>query len=333
MLIVTWSQLRRYFYDRRNNKVAEDYYTSKLRFIEEYFKDKDFSQDGVDCFLEWKKKEYYSRTGKPFKNSTYNKYLCLLRVIARKYYGFSLENINRNEDEDRIDTEHLTVDEIDKILATERQYKKTPEVVQYMNFRFKTIFLVHIITTQRPSAIAHVKVNDYDLGKQYLRFKAIFQKNKQEVVIKIPDTLHNMIVKLRKYSQHDYLFGNEKGKMDREWINNEVKIRAKLVGIEKKITGMSLRGTGITMYLKKYALHQVAKVSNHKNINVLAKHYYDPARSEIDVITDTNDIIPSNVTNEQGFIMIRQVCDTLRKTNLKDKVDLIEEYVKNIFYP
>lgn len=307
MTTLNWERVYNYYYKRRNNKVPVEYYEGKFQDIKRFFGEQPITYDTVDSFIDWLENKFYSEHKRKISNSYYNKYLGLLKVVAR-LHGYNIDDyIQRNEIEDAIPTEKLTLEECERVLTTKIPYKLDCE---YKNFRDTLLLKIALITTQRPSNIVSIMWKDY--RNDYVYFP--MTKNGRSHKVYIPPKLNIDIKKLRVYS-HGFMFGDSRGHMDKETVNDIIRKRCLIAGIEKHITFKSLRGTGATQYLKKNALHQVMKITGHRDPKVLANHYYDPENEEIERIIDNNPFDPQPLTGSEKLRMANEFVMSLNKRN------------------
>jgi integrase len=158
---------------------------------------------------------------------------------------------------------------------------------------------VAILSTSRPGEFRKVKWSDIDDSGSHYKEPHLYlrlTKNGTTHKVYLPLYIREQLRSLPRYA-HGYVFSiDPRGPFDLHWFNKELTNRCELVGIHKKITGKSLRGTGASMYLKKHKLQEVAKITNHKDINILYKHYYDEDEEIIENMIENNDIVPKVIT-------------------------------------
>lgn len=306
MVNIDWDNIRNHYYGRRKNRVPEEYYKRKFEDIRAYFKEEPITYDTVGGFFKWLDEVFEAKHGKKMSNSYRNKYLHVLKVCARKTGSNIDEYIGDNESYDRKPTEKLTVDEFKRIIDVDIPYELENK---YRNFRDKLIIKVMAITTQRPGNISDIEWPDYINGYMHFRGKNL-PKNGRPHKVYIPQHIQAEIDTLRRFR---YIFGTNRGPFDMKWLNTMLKKRCVLAEVTKNITGRSLRGTGITQYLKDYDLHKVAKISGHKSMQVLVDHYYDPENREIEEVVDNNAFDPSPLTTDEQRNMCNDLMNRMNK--------------------
>lgn len=334
-MLISWEELKPLYYRRKNNKVSEDYYVGKLRVVNQFFQGKEWTLDTTDAFFDHLEDDFLARKGKKISASYYNKFLSLLRTIAKKKgVTFMAEYAQRNEAADRTITPKLTQSEIERFFGFCRIYWQTvrgggrviKKTSEYDDFRAKLTITVLVIAARRAGELRQARWSDLD--GNYLRLN---DTKTGPLKIYIPDHILESMNRLKRYD-HGHIFANAWGPYTLDWLNDEIRFRTASAGIQKDITGRSMRGTGITMYLKKHPLHQVAQISKHKDIKVMAEHYYDPEDREIEKIVDTNSVSPKEPTAHDLHEEIRAVLDRFRGGPLAEKVKAIDRYVLDALY-
>lgn len=306
MVHIDWKTVHDYYYVRRKNRVREEYYKKKFEMISRYFINSPIEYDTIGGFFAWLDCEFESRYGKRMSNSTRNKYLQVLKVMAR-LTGSNIDDVKGdNENEDRQETEKLTIKEFQSLCDTVIPYKYDTE---YRNFLDILFLKVSVITTQRPGNMRRVKWSDYKNGYLYFRIT----KNGCPHKVYLPPHIQKDLKLIKKYGE--YIFSKEVRPMDPETPNIMIKRRLDIAGIQKHITAKSLRGTGITEYLKQNSLQKVMKISNHKDPKVVINHYYDPENSEIEAIVDNNPFDPEPLTTDK---IMSEIYDFVKRLNKRD---------------
>lgn len=311
-----WSELRKYYYGRRKNKVPEDYYSGKFKLIKQYFKNSTITYDNIDDFFAWLDQKFESENGRVMSNSYRNKFLHVVKVCARLSGTNVDEYKGDNEEEDRKETEKLTLSEYEALMKTWIKYDMRYDVT-YKNFFDLLLIEVAVITTQRPGNLSKLEWKDYFNG--YLHFtKNNLPKNRKAHAVYLPPQTQLKLSKLRRKS--GFIFTQDGRPFSRFWFNDMLKERCKLALIEKNISPKSLRGTGATQYLKKYGLHQVAKITGHKDVRVLANHYYDPENKEIEEIIEDNPFHPEPINNNEIRKILNETMERLNKRGCQSLV-------------
>ena len=321
MLGVTWEQLEAVYYIRRNNKVPIGYYTSKFKRIEKFFQDKEFTQANLDAFLLFIEKDFFSRRGKKISGSSYNKYLAILRQVGKMLkvdFMYEYESRERNA----VPTEKLTPEECQKLLNVRLPYGNDEN---YRNFRWTLIIKVLLVTAARINEIASVTHEDFVDDTLFFRET----KNGTSHKVFLPHDLAEQVRSLKKSKLHNFVFG-DRGKLGKEDVNKEIKARCLKAGITKHITSRSMRTTGITAYLSLYPVHKVAKISNHKTIDTMYKHYYKPEEDEIRDMVDHNPISPVPYTMQDVINDYRKLADKYRQSTFSEAAVKCESYLSTL---
>lgn len=309
---LTWERVCTYFYRRRGNKSPEFYYKRKFEDIKSFFENKPITYEVADQFLEWLEEDFMERNNHPISNAYYNKYLTVLKVCAKLCGANFSEYSMRNEQEDAVETERLTQEEYQRLLKQHIPYVRDEE---YINFRDKLIIEVTVQTAQRIGNIRGLQWSDYRNGYFYIRMT----KNGRPHKVYLQPYLQEKLKKLRTY-EHNFIFGNFGGAFDLGRFNKVLKEYCRLAKIHKNITGKSLRKTGATAYLKgNTPLHKVAKITNHRDVRVLANHYYDPEDGELEEIIEDNPFHPEPYTTER----IIDKCNEFQHDMIKREVQVV----------
>lgn len=304
-----WKRVYNYYFKRRNNRVEAYYYKGKFDDISDFFKDKSITYETTDEFIDWLQDKFQAENGKKISNSYYNKYLSLLKVVAR-LHGTNIDDYKgRNIYEDMVHTEKLTLNEFGRLLKANTPYTRASK---YLNFRDSLLIKVAVITTQRPGNIAGLKWEH--LVNHYLLFP--LTKNGLPHKVYIPQHIEDDLMKLHKWP-HGYIFGQAKGPFTDEWFTAMIRARCKVAGITKNITARSMRGTGATEYLKKFALHEVQKITGHRDPAILVNHYYDPENKVIENKIDNNPFDPKPITTDDIYTYANELVMSLLKRKVQ----------------
>lgn len=254
---VLWQDYKKYLvYKAGRTQRYINRYERAFNTIKDYFKNKLFTENSVIEFL-----EHLQEKGN--KNSTINNYLKDLHHIARiKKLPWLLEIKSLAVEQLHFDT--FTPEEVEQILASNPKRQRNMQVI---NHRWNLIFATLFTTGMRRSEICSLKWSDIEDDRIWIQHT----KGKRARMVKISPNLAILVNDLEKH-EHGYVFGTYNGKLIDSKINLELKKRAQLCGIKKKVSSHTIRRSVATILAKKVNLRFIQELLGHKSIVTTAQY-------------------------------------------------------------
>lgn len=256
--------------DLRPNTLSN--HKSQFRKLEDWFKDRPFN-------LETSKKFIVAQKAKGTKPGTIQ---CSIYTL-RKFCEFLIERgvleenfakkINlprRNRRRESFLVQPLSPEEIKKIIQVKRSYKhgRYKDISDEVNFFWSTLIELLAETGCRISELLNLQVEHLNLGEG--SFTLLQTKTGNPRIVPIPPHLIPKLKKLTKdKSFSDLVFTSYRGKkLYNSSVNTELKIRAELAGVKKRVYCHLLRHSFITTMLTEgVSILEVAEIVGHENLN------------------------------------------------------------------
>lgn len=281
MFPITWIEIAPYLYiecklSRKRNDVV-----CRFNQIARYFHDKEFNRQNVMAYFE----ELQSQQ---LRNSTLNNLLGIVKhcsaylVYADRAQKDFMTDFSYFERQACI-LDVLTDDECARVIDVKIPRSRDSE---YINEKYSLIIEILSIYTMRISELANIEWDKGYNGAEFIIFegKTFSASRKLEVL----PYLIPRINKLRRYD-HEYVFGGPKGKLLDATLNEELKLRCKECGINKKIAAHSLRRSSITNYIEKgIDWMKLLKISGHKDANSLNRYNHLAFRAVTGVLESSH---------------------------------------------
>lgn len=169
------------------------------------------------------------------------------------------------------------------ILPRPKMEQKQPDIlstdeIQRMinstkNLKHKAIIALMYSCAIRVSEVINLKVRDIDTKNNKINIRS--GKGKIDRVVMLDGSILALLREYwSQYRTNEYLFeGDKGGKYSVSSVQNIVKSRAKIAGINKNISSHSLRHSCLTQLIKNGVdLRRVQKIAGHKNINTTANY-------------------------------------------------------------
>lgn len=252
VFIPSWDTLKVYlFIEKKLDRSREKKLIYNYNYIAQYFSDKEFTKENINNFFIEIQKE------KHIKNSTCNYYLKLLKHIAH-YKNETFLDDWRYFTEDPIYVDPLTPAEIRKLVECIVPYKKNSELI---NYRYKCIILTLALTGMRIQELCDLRYADL------IENRFILRDTKTNTVRQIPlaPIILESIKELKKYNE--YIFGSSQGKLKPQTVNSELKKRADIVKLNKRVYCHLFRHSFITQAIKDgHSIVKIARIVGHSDI-------------------------------------------------------------------
>lgn len=179
------------------------------------------------------------------KDSYLNKFIALAKHLDKFIGNNEFQDYTYFKEEQNLDIETLTADEVLKLANVWIPYQKYPG---FVNQRQKAIILIQSVTGARPGEILNLRKEDFHETPLY--WYVTFKGTKTSKQRKAPIGKLGQLISDLPPSTSGYIFESYRGKKLREHdYNEDLKRRAKACGLEKKVWAHLLRHSAITELL------------------------------------------------------------------------------------
>lgn len=293
-LQIDWVQFAVFLYiEKKLKKSNGPSYFSRFKIITSYFRDKDFSRDGINEFFR------YLQDERKLENQSLNNYLKLLKHICGFLNVDYLKNYSYFPKVKKT-IDPFTVGEIQRIIN--RPMKRLRNEVE-TNFRYKCIFTAFATTGMRVSELLDMRYEqDHGSYFEINGTKTVSSTRNAPIVPQMRVLLDKLY---RKYGKlkHGYIFGGRKARMDHQTVNRELRERCERLGIKKKEINCKLfRHSFVSImgrYLGEASLPYIARIVGHSTIQTTYEHYLHYNIQDLSVIASRNPILSKTFTLEQ----------------------------------
>lgn len=234
---------------------------SVLNFIITYFGDEPITRDKFTQFLFEKKEQ-------GLRSTSLNNYIKYIKHIAKFLKTDEFDDYTYFKETEEIIQDVLTKDEVDRMATVEIEYSKLSDEV---NHRFKCFIYFLYETGCRLSEIQYFKWRH--LHEEFIVFPADITKTHKQREVPIQKGLFTLLNQLPKRSE--YVFGDRHGKpMSQQYLARALYIRARAVGIHKRVNPHTFRHTFITTCVENnMPISMVASIVGHASIETTHKYY------------------------------------------------------------
>lgn len=167
----------------------------------------------------------------------------------------------------------LTSSEIQKLIDAPMKYTRDNFTTPSISLRTKTMIMFLAFTGCRFNEMASLKVKNLDLGLGKVTF--VNTKNSEDRMVDILEPLLSALVPFVKgKNPNEFVFSSQRGTpLDETKVSIDLKARAKLVGINKRVYPHLFRHSLITELISRgVPITVVAMIAGHKNIEQTNKY-------------------------------------------------------------
>jgi integrase/recombinase XerD len=259
-----FAEIRDYLvYDRKFTDSKKNIGTleSRFRIMCRYFGERDFNRKNFLEFLRYLREKGYS-------TAYCNQFIKLAKHIDKMYVINELSDFTLFPEEQKV----IDVLSPEQIIAMAEYNMPYTRERDERNIRNRVLIYTMFYTGARINEVLTLTWNDLQESPIPL---IIFNQTKIKELryAPIPESLYNDLTALPRYS--GYIFCYKDGKpIDITTVNNELKLRAKAVGINKRVYSHLMRHSFINFMLRNGAkLHEVSRLVGHKSIATTDKYY------------------------------------------------------------
>jgi integrase/recombinase XerD len=249
MLKLNENQFANYLYLNRQVKDSTVKSLSYFfRHIKTYFENIDFNKENVDAFI-------YDRQ-KVNEKSTLKNYILVLHHIGKiLHLEFTKDYKTPNPTKKFIET--LTTTEIKRLAEIRIKRKKNTRAI---NRRFRAVIYALALTGARINELCNLKWTDI------INDNFIIRDSKTNEARQIPVAPKLKLI-LDKLPKNKYIFGMRGGRLQSNYLNLELKLRARACHIDKSIHNHTFRHSFITECLRNdQNPFKVAQIVGHKKL-------------------------------------------------------------------
>lgn len=253
LLTNIWPEFENYLLvEAKYSRKSEARFATKSRFfgIARFFEERhlDWTRENFRAFITYTLERPKRNDPKEKCSEAYcNKFIGLAKQLDRFLGTKILQDFSYYTEEQNIDYDVLTPEEIEMLANVNIQYGKGGH---YLNRRNKVMILIQGLIGARPGELCNLKWVDTRFnGKTWIiYFKNTKTKRQRKCVIGIK--LGELLQDLPKWSE--YVFTSYRGKQLRvHEYNAEIKRRKEACGLQKKIWAYLLRHSGITTMVQR----------------------------------------------------------------------------------
>lgn len=215
----------------------------------------------------------------------------------------------------------LTIDEVRKIMDVNISYGNFRGLdCTILNTTYKLVIEVLAITGCRFSEVANLKVNDILFSDKKIKLE--ITKNGD---MRFTFLSQSLVDKLKKYTEdknpEDYVFTNMMGKkMNDSDFRSDLKVRAKMAGITKRVHPHLFRHSFATEELKNGAkIEEVASLLGHRDIQTTYSTYVHLADTTLEKAASRHPIIRSDLPPEEK---IKKYVEEIKALGLENEKDI-----------
>lgn len=293
-----WFDFKSYLYiDRKLSDKPGSVSADKSRFnkIANYFIDKDFNRDNFNIFIGTLKDQNYTA-------SYINNIIKVAKHLDRWLKINELRDYTFFRTPPKVNYDILTPDEIKALANVEINYAKHKD---YINQRQRCLILILGTTGCRIGEALGLKFSDLYSNPPHVIFRNTKNGDDRQVVI--GQELFAFLTTLAKKSEFIFVSGRG-GKLDHQQVNLDLKIRAKKVGIKKRIWAHLMRHSYITQMLEVGVdSTDLAVIIGHHDLRTLLRYKNSLLSHYVDIV-HLHPLLKrempwaSSVKNLKGFI-------------------------------
>lgn len=261
-MIPAWEEFSVYlFIERKLDRSNTSAYKGQYRAIRDFFVDKTFDKSNANYY-------FASLEARNLSNQTLNNHLKVLKHLAR-FMGETFINDYTYWKKIQPNYRVLTDDECKKLESVyiPRGHCNSDQVNQRYSI------LIHLLARTGLRINEALSLIWEDIMPDRIIIKAINNKTDNSRQVPISEETYKKLYTLEKY---DYVFGNDRGKMDLFSINKELKVRGKFLRIKdwEHLSCHQFRHYFATSLLRSgVSIAIVARLLGHSNISTTDKYY------------------------------------------------------------
>lgn len=253
-------------------KKAMDVYHRRFKKLVLWLGDREYTRKNFVAFIA-------EQVAKGLKNSYLNNFVKTARQIDKFLGTEEMKGYKELYEQQCAPKDLLTPDEIIQIASVRVNYRYDQK---YINSRQELLILLLGMTGCRIDEALNLLSSDLHSTPTHVVFRDT--KNGDNRCVPISHDLYSKLVDLEKKS--DYVFAGNRGtKLCQQTINNDLKTRAKLCGINKRVYSHLFRHSFCTeMVDLGVNLLALAKITGHHDLQSLMTYYHQSLKEATRVI-------------------------------------------------
>ncbi|MEK7577931.1 MAG: site-specific integrase [Patescibacteria group bacterium] len=273
-------------------KKAMDVYRRRFNKLVLWLGDREFTRKNFVAFIA-------AQTAKGLKNTYLNNFVKTARQIDKFSGTEEMKGYKELHEQQSAPKDLLTPDEIIKIASARVSYRYDQE---YINNRQELLILLLGMTGCRIDEALNLLPNDLHSVPTHVIFRDT--KNGDNRCVPISKNLYDKLMALEK--KNEYIFSGRRGtKLCQQTINSDLKTRARLCGINKRVYAHLFRHSFCTeMVDLGVNLLALAKITGHHDLQSLMTYYHQSLKEATRVIM-MHPLLRPMLSFEQQAEMIR----------------------------
>jgi integrase len=311
---VNWTTISNYLHSKKYSTGSINTFRWYYNNFSKFFKRKDITKKNFYKFFNIYKTEH--------SPATIDGLIGFLKIVG-KVYGISFFKKIKYIKKVRPASQVLSEEEIRRLIKIETPRKKSDGERKLLNMRYsKAIYLMYF-TGVTIGELSNLRWSD--LQNETLVIKGKYTGKNREIILS-PQFIQDINI-LPKNKKNNFIFGNNQGQLGIHSFNKELKNRAHLLGISKKITSTTLRTSFISNMLKNgEEISEIAKVVGHRSTTSTAFYSKKNHRTQSEMV-NPNTLL---VNSEQITILKKRVIAFLSRFGNKKQFIAYEENDKRL---
>jgi len=300
----------------------------RIRHISKWFADKELTKANVERFL-------IEQKNRGLSNASLNTYLFVFRQLKayRQDRGQDSSFLDgfTSFKKKKADIVVFTFEEIDKLInASIPPRKYHGKDCSFLDFRYSTLTMFLAFTGARFSEAANLKIKNLDASAGKATF--IETKTNENRTVYFTEPLIGRLKKLTEGRMlDDYVFVNiEDHKLNPQDYSSDLKRRAKITGITKRVFPHNFRHSYITHLLEAgVPITEVASLVGHKDIQTTYSTYMHLADQTLQKAAMRHPMVRKNISTGEILRIVKEAIESLHlETDVRFDYSLLQRQNK-----
>lgn len=294
MHLPSWEDLSIYlFIEKKLDRSREQHLAGIYNIILDFFSDKTVDKQNINKLFLYLLKE------RRIQQSSCNVYLKLLKHATKCMGSDMLDDYSYFKCEP-VHTEPLTYDEIRHL--AEVVIPRSRESIM-INHKFKVVIYTLALTGMRIQELCDLAHGDM-VGNRFIIRDSKTNDTRQ---VPIPKFLIDLLETLPREGK--YIFGTDRAKLSGQQVNRELKMRAELLGIKKRVYCHLFRHTVITQWIKDgHSIAKIARIVGHSDLET-TNGYTHLIIDDLVEVVESHPLLKYNQTLDSISSKIRSLVD------------------------
>ncbi len=273
---VSWSDIQTYFLiERKFSEKSSSVYALKSRFriLEHWFRGKELNRENLNLFIQ-------EQLEKGISKSTCNKFISMVKNLGLYFKSDEFRDYSLFKDKHAFTDEVLTPDELTRIANVYVPYKKFSE---FLNNRNRVLITLLATTGCRVGEALGLRWSDVKDTPPHVIFRDT--KSNEDRVVPIGQRLFEELEAIHQGNSFVFVSARNSKPLLPQEVNLDLKRRAELCGIKKRIFNHLLRHSFITEMLQSdVGLLDVMSLVGHKRSDTTLRYSHSNLNYYSDVI-------------------------------------------------